>query len=135
MAKTVRKGLMGLEDLSVGSGTFTRGTSTGGTQTLTKFSWTAVGISVTSVTTTPYTAVSTDGVILSNVSSASTINLPTAVGNTGKVLFIKNLHATNTVTIDASSTQTIDGALTYTLTLQYEVVSIVSDGSNWHIIA
>lgn len=135
MAKTVRKGLMGLEDLSVGSGTFTRGTSTGGTQTLTKFSWTAVGIAVTSVTTTPYTAAATDGVILSNVSSASTINLPTAVGNSGKVLFIKNLHATNTVTIDASSTQTIDGALTYTLTLQYEVVSIVSDGSNWHIIA
>jgi hypothetical protein len=36
MARTITKGLIGLNDCSQGSGTFSRATSTGGTQTLTQ---------------------------------------------------------------------------------------------------
>jgi len=35
MARIITKGLIGMEDLNAGSGTFTRATSTGGTQTMT----------------------------------------------------------------------------------------------------
>jgi hypothetical protein len=38
------------------------------------------------------------------------------------------------VTIDGNAAETIDGDLTIDLTLQYESVMIVCDGSNWHII-
>ena len=132
MSKTVRRAPIYLEDLATGTGTASRGTSSGGTQTLTKISLSLFGLAVTSVSSGPYSAAISDGVIL--VTGTFTIDLPTAIGNTGRYLVIKNI-GTGTITVDASGTQTIDGALTYTLTLQYEVVTIVSDGSNWHIIA
>ena len=53
--------------------------------------------------------------------------------NAGRRLVIKNI-GTGTVTIDGNSTQTIDGATTKELSSQYDVVEIVSDGANWHII-
>lgn len=134
MAKVIRKGLIYLEDLATGSGTATRGTSTGGTQTVTKINLSGVGTTITTVTSTPYSAAISDGTILVNVSSNATVNLPTAVGNSGQRLTIKNL-TNNTVTLDGSSTQTIDGALTYVLTGIYEKVTIQSDGSNWHIVS
>lgn len=138
MAKTLRKALIAVEDLNTGVGTFNRGTSTGGTQSLTKISALTIGYHITSVSSTPYSAAISDGFILVNAaSSAITINLPAAAaGNSGKALMIKKTDSTsNAVTLDGSSTQTIDGALTYVMSLQYEVVTIVSDGSNWHIAA
>lgn len=134
MAKVVRKGLIYLEDLATGSGTATRGTSTGGTQTVTKINLSGVGTTITTVTSTPYSATISDGTILVNVSSAATINLPTAVGNSGQRLTVKNI-TNNTVTLDGSGTQTIDGALTHVLSGIYEKVTIQSDGSNWHIVS
>jgi hypothetical protein len=47
---------------------------------------------------------------------------------------IKNVSATASLTVDPNSTETIDGATTYTLNVQYQSLTIVSDGSNWHII-
>ena len=48
---------------------------------------------------------------------------------------IKKIDSTaNTVTITPDSPATIDGAASLTLTAQYETVTIVSDGTNWHII-
>mgnify|MGYP001578375143 FL=1 len=134
MAKTFRRGLIYAEDLAIGSGTALRGTSTGGTQTLTKINLSTFGAwSVVSVTTTPYTLSATSATVLVTVSGAATINLPTAVGNSGLEYLIKNLTG-NTVTIDASGTQTIDGGLTYALTMINEYVRIISDGSNWQIV-
>ena len=61
-----------------------------------------------------------------------TITLPAPT--TGKVYVIKKIDSsTNTVTVDAG-TQTIDGANTKTLSAQYEVLRIQSDGSNWYVI-
>lgn len=36
MAKTITKGLIGVQDISIGTSTFTRSTSTGGTNTMTQ---------------------------------------------------------------------------------------------------
>ena len=62
-----------------------------------------------------------------------TINLPAAID--GQQYVIKKVDSSiNTVTIDGDSSETIDGALTKTLTTQYECVTIVSDGANWFIV-
>lgn len=135
--KTFRRAAIGLEDLNVGSGTFSRGTSTGATQTMTRISLASLGFTITSITNSdsPYSAAITAGIILANATSgAITINLPTAVGNSGKVLIIKKSDLSgNVVTIDGSGSQTIDQSLTWTLTTPFERIAIVSDGSNWHI--
>lgn len=93
------------------------------------------GYTVASVSTTPYTETATSGtkVLLVTASSAITINLPTAVGNTATYI-IKKVSGANSVTIDANSTQTIDGGLTAVLNKVYESITLVSDNSNWQII-
>lgn len=68
-------------------------------------------------------------------SNAITVNLPTASAATGRIYHIKKIDSSvNAVTIDASSTQQIDGQLTKVLSTQYESVTITSDGSNWFIL-
>lgn len=48
---------------------------------------------------------------------------------------IKKIDATaNTVTVYPGAGVTIDGATTYVLTVQYQSITIKSDGSNWFII-
>ncbi len=61
------------------------------------------------------------------------ITLYAASGNAGRILHIKKLVAANTVIIDGNSSETIDGVVTQTITGQYGSLSIVCDGSNWHI--
>jgi hypothetical protein len=72
--------------------------------------------------------------LISNGSTAVTIRLPsTASAIAGYKYQIKRI-GTALVTIDADASQTIDGQLTIILYTQYSAVTIVSDGSNWHII-
>ena len=67
---------------------------------------------------------------------AITINLPAlAGGNAGKEIRVKLKTAGNTLTIDGNASETIDGSTTYTLTVQNQAVTLVSDGSsNWEVI-
>ena len=44
------------------------------------------------------------------------------------------MGTTGTVTIDGNITQTIDGEETFDLVYSKEVIKVISDGSNWHII-
>jgi hypothetical protein len=84
--------------------------------------------------TTNTTLTQTDGinVILINATSgAVTVTLPTAVANAASFIIKKTDSSTNTVTIDAYSTETIDGGTTYVLNDQYNYVEIVSNGTNW----
>jgi hypothetical protein len=63
---------------------------------------------------------------------AVTVNLPTAVGTTDREVWVKLVSlATNTCTVDAAGVQTIDGALTLTLTTDFEWAILRSDGANW----
>lgn len=65
-----------------------------------------------------------------------TVNLPDAALVSGKILTIEKVDSgTGTVTIDANGSQTINGALTYVLNAQWWSVTVISDGSNWHILA
>lgn len=65
---------------------------------------------------------------------AITLSVPPARPHAGKGWTFKKVDASaNAVTI--SSTSNIDGSLTQTLSNQYDSISILSDGSVWHIIA
>ena len=79
--------------------------------------------------TTTYAVLTTDRII-NCTSGTFTVTLPTAVGVTGKAYVIKN-SGTGTITIDTTSSQTIDGALTVTINVQYTSYHVVSNGANW----
>jgi hypothetical protein len=77
-----------------------------------------------------YTILSTD-FLIDCTSNSFTVNLPTAVGISGKVYQIKN-SGSGTITLDANGSQTIDGSLTKSLGPN-DVIQVTSDGSNWLI--
>jgi hypothetical protein len=65
-------------------------------------------------------------------SNSITITLPTAISNTNSYV-IKNV-GTSTITINTTSSQTIDGSLTALINVQYLSLTLISDGANWNII-
>lgn len=92
----------------------------------------------TSAKTGTYTVTTSDRnkLILADASGgAFTITLPPAatVGDGFKVGFKKiDSDTAEAVTIDGDSTETIDGETSIALSLQYETLLIVSDGTEWH---
>lgn len=64
--------------------------------------------------------------------SALTATLPTAVGNKNKYS-ITNLSE-GTITLETTSSQTINGSLTATMPIAYMSLDLISDGANWQII-
>ncbi len=89
---------------------------------------------VTSVKTTTGSIATSETVVLcGHATNDITLTLHTAVGNVGKIVYIKNVTAT-TVTIEGNGTETIDGSLNKTLSAQYESLTLISDNSNWYII-
>ena len=102
----------------------------------------ASGGSVPAVTSaTPssdYTISTTSGIeeiYLLNPSVSINVNLPSAVtAGSGYKYTIKNLSGAYSLTVDPNSTETIDGSGTYQLNVHYQSLTIVSDGTNWHII-
>jgi collagen triple helix repeat protein len=106
-------------------------------QSITIASSTVTG-SVVTVTfaDSPYTALPSDWMIKADASGGPIIiNLPTAVGITGKQYVVKKIDTSgNVVTIDPAGLETIDGVTTVGLSTQWDLVVLVSDGSNWMII-
>jgi hypothetical protein len=73
-----------------------------------------------------------DRVLKADASGAAvTINLPSAAPNLVTYTIIKSDATANTVTIDPSGSQTINGAATRVLSAQWETVTLKSDGANW----
>jgi hypothetical protein len=63
------------------------------------------------------------------------VDLPTAVGNTGLYFLIKKTGTAGAVTLVTNSTETIDGADDPTdIDAQYDFLGIVSNGTNWIIV-
>lgn len=92
-------------------------------------------LAVTSKTTT-YTATTGDDVILCDTSGGAwTLTLYAASGNAGRQLRIKKTtNDFSALTIDGNASETIDGATTRKLITQYDEMTLVCDGSNWHIL-
>lgn len=81
-------------------------------------------------------AASTDKTLVFTGSSAATVTLPDATTCTGRVYTIKNASAASplpVLTIATTASQTIDGAASWLLNDNKEVLTVESDGSNWII--
>ena len=90
-----------------------------------------------SAKTTTHQALGTDTVLLGDATGgAFTITLPAVADvSTGKVLHIKKTDSSaNAVTVDGSGAETIDDSLTAVLSMQYDAIMVVSDGSEWWIL-
>ncbi len=82
-----------------------------------------------STTTTAGDTSGTDYVYL--CSGTFTLTLPTAVGNTN-LYTVKNVGV-GVITVDTTSSQTIDGDLTITMPVRYTSVDLISDTANWNV--
>jgi hypothetical protein len=82
-----------------------------------------------SISTAAGNASSTDYVYL--CSGTLTLTLPDATANTN-MYTVKNV-GTGTVTINTTSSQTVDGNLTIVMPVQYTAVDLISDTANWSI--
>jgi hypothetical protein len=82
-----------------------------------------------------YTATINDHKIFCDASGgAFTITLPAASGAPGREYHIKKIDSSgNAVTVDANDSETIDGALTQIINVQYDSMMISCDGTGWHI--
>ena len=82
-----------------------------------------------------YTVLETDEIIVVTADN-KTVTLPPAADVEGKIFTIKvNAAHTDGVTIAADGSETIDGAASVTSGAQYDYVTVVSDGTEWFIIA
>jgi len=105
------------------------------------FSTNGFGVTLKSVTTN-YTITTSDTVVLCDATATNTIlTLPNPSlcydgTNFASVKFTvsKIDSSTNTVTVNPFSTDTINGTLSLSLTIQNESVSFVTDGTNWYSI-
>lgn len=94
------------------------------------------GYTVINVNTTPYTVVPMTGVYVYLVDATGgniIIDFPTAVGNTALYTIKKVDSSANTVTLDPSGAETIDGYATQTIRFQNTSVDIYSDNANLYI--
>jgi len=86
--------------------------------------------------TTNTTLTSAYSTLLVNNSGSVTLSLPDAGTNNGRIYRIKKISAAlNDVVIDGNASETIDGNLTVTLTLQWSSIDVQSNGSGWFIVA
>lgn len=86
--------------------------------------------------TSGYTLTISDYLCICDAASgAFTITLPATSGIDGRIYQIKKIDSsTNIVTVDGNASETIDGALTFLITSQYDSITVQTNGTNWYII-
>lgn len=91
---------------------------------------------VTATKTTTYTVTTADEVVPCDATSAAfTVTLPAISGITGYKVTIKKIDSSaNAVTVDGNGSETIDGALTYVLSNQYDSVDLVAYSGGWLMV-
>lgn len=81
-----------------------------------------------------YTATNKDSLMLADASSGPiTVTLPSAADAEGASYFIKKTDA-STNAVNVTSPETIDGIVTQVITLQYDVLNPVSNGTAWFLV-
>jgi hypothetical protein len=100
---------------------------------------TASALNVVTITGSNYNILpSNDVILVYNAGTNVNVTLPSAVSNPGKKFDIKKVDAGNVVSIKGQSGQTVDGvdvfSSSWDILVQYECISVVSNGINWFII-
>ncbi len=87
------------------------------------------------ITKTGATTLTSDEVqvILTTAGAGYPTTLAPVAQMVGEEVMLKNI-STQVMTVDGNGTELIDGALTYSLTLQYSFVWLYSDGTTWHVV-
>lgn len=88
--------------------------------------------------TANYTVLTTDQVILADATAGNiVVTLPAASAEGAREVAVKKIDSSaNTVRVAAAGTDTIDGAASVTLSLQYAWIDITGDGtSKWNILS
>lgn len=99
----------------------------------------SIPASLVGTTTLPFTnktatyTIDNEDCVINCTSGTFTVTLPTAVGLTGQYFVVKNSGA-GTITIEGDGSETIDGALFKTLAVQYESMTVISNGANWIVV-
>lgn len=84
---------------------------------------------------TTYTAgANSEDIILCQPSSSLTLTLPAASSNASKIFRILKINVSNTITIDTTGSDVVNGKSSISLTELNESVTVVSDGSTWRNI-
>jgi hypothetical protein len=92
-------------------------------------------MSVVSYAAGPVTLNTQDLAVVDASAAPVVVNLPAVASASGRVYRVKKVDATaNALTLTASGAETIDGSNTQALTSQYDSLTVVCDGSEWHII-
>ena len=118
--------------------TITAGTAISWTNsTSVVLSWINNSSGVVTWTNTAYAVTNNNATILVNYPAAPfSVVLPSASTVPGQEFKVKKIDSSsNAVTVSTTSSQTIDGNLTYSLPTIYKSVTLQSDGSNYFIFA
>jgi hypothetical protein len=92
-------------------------------------------MSVTAIKTSNYTAAASEVVRCNPTGGAFAVTLPTAVGNDGASIVVKNVSdSENTITVGTTGGQTIDGASSRAFNTPRSNETYVSDGANWMVL-
>ncbi|MDW7727004.1 MAG: hypothetical protein SCH70_07815 [Candidatus Methanoperedens sp.] len=76
-----------------------------------------------------------DCVLVNAQTAAIILTLPDTANREGKIYDIKKIDSsTNTVTLETAGSETIDGEQTLVIYEQYDSYTILSDGTNWHMV-
>jgi hypothetical protein len=84
------------------------------------------------------TASATDHSLIFTGSAAASLTLPDATTCTGRMYWIKNASNVSpnaVLTIATSLSQTIDGSTSWLLDEAREMVTLLSNGANWHVVS
>ncbi len=68
------------------------------------------------------------------VTGTVTVQLPAATANAGRILNIKKIGSSESVSVDGFISETIDGSTTQQITTQYSNMTIQCDGTSWWIL-
>lgn len=91
-------------------------------------------VSVTTVKTSDYLASLGDFIKADPTGGAFTITLPTAVGNSGRSVTVKNVSdSVNDINIDTTGLETIDDSSSIIMDVARLSYTFVSDGFNWMV--
>jgi len=84
--------------------------------------------------TSNYTVTTSDGAHCIVLGTGTfTVTLYAASGNTGRTVTVKNV-STGVLTVDANASETIDSSLTQIIAARYQSLTLLCDGSNWHLV-
>ena len=93
------------------------------------------GATVDTVTTTASLTIDNEVVLVDASSGAVVLSVFAAADGYRPLTFKKTDTSANTVTIDGDGAETIDGDPNYVLSERLESITIVSDLSNWWVVA